>query len=157
MKRVKDRDVRFVRACLHDRWLEILLAFLSFLVFDPLNRTASLLMQMTFNEAMYRRFAPRYTHGEVVRFVAKARGRLRATTLDPVLAEHVVLQAIGGEQAPSKGRWRRMVVRLQLLRAHIAELGLDDDGINELVDQARLRADEWLRASRPAATDPGGT
>jgi hypothetical protein len=145
MKRVKDRDVRFVRACLHGRLREIAKAALPYFVLDPFGRTLPALLQAAFNEAMHRRFAPRYTHGDVVRFVATARGRYRNSDLDPLLAERVVLHAIGGEVVVGSRGWiRRMLVRERLLRVQVKELGLDDNGIDELLDQGRVRANEWF-------------
>lgn len=143
-KPIKDRDVRVVRAYLHDRLWEMTLLSLR----DPLSRAFGLLAQTAFDEATYRRFSPRYTSGDVVRFVARARGRYGATGLDPLVAEHVVMLSIGGESAERYSRWRRVWARIRLLRALVEDLGLDEDGIDELIDQARVRADEWVSGRR---------
>lgn len=145
MRRIKDRDVRAMRAHLHNQFGEVMrLAILT-----PFNRTFTVLGGAAFRLAALRRFSPTYTHGDVVRFVAKARGHYRklAGHVDPLLAEYLILQAVGGEVAGTYGKYRRATAQLDLLRVLVEDLQLDENGIEELLDQARQSADEWLRKS----------
>ncbi len=119
----------------------------------------ALLIHAAFVIAARRKFAPRYNRGEVIRYVAQLRALLyeKPWLLDPLTGDDELLAALGGEVTATHEVGAVALARLSLLHALIASLNLDDQGIQELLDEARPAADQMLQDMRPAAEGWTGT
>ncbi|WP_146877432.1 hypothetical protein [Actinomadura madurae] len=100
----------------------------------------SLLLYLTLATALRRKFAPEYSTGQVVRYVADLRVSLEgnAQTLDPRLTEIVIRAALGDESIEDFPPYMvdsSTIIRTELLLlvALIAEERLDDEQLDKLI------------------------
>jgi hypothetical protein len=109
------------------------------------------LVHAAFLVAAQRKFAPRYTRAEGIRYVAQVRAALseRPGLLDPLAAEDELFAALGGQVTGTHDIGAVALARLFLLMALIASLNLDDQEVGALLDQARELADQMLADIRP--------
>lgn len=146
MAAVRDVDVELVRATLAGSLRRVVALSITAIVTGPLTQGASAMTAAAFTKAAVRQFSPTYTMADVVRFVARVRVTypkiMRSTS--PLLAEFLILRAIGGRASGSFSHYRRIRSTTALLQAFVAELELDDAGIAQLLAEARPLADTWL-------------
>jgi hypothetical protein len=107
------------------------------------------LVYAAFGIAARRKFAPVWTHAEVIRFVGQVRALLveRRDVLDPVAAEQQLRSALGEQVAADSGIEAKAHAQLILLDAIVQALELDDAVVADLLNQARETADQFLARS----------
>lgn len=139
-----------LRAYLADDWRRLVRAALRGIAIDPLSVHLSLLVQRAFRDLTRRAFPPGSTMQDVRRFVDRCPeldSGLR--NLDARLAMELLLAALAHRPEPTEpGRTRRFLLRLGLLRALVAELGLDETDVKRLIDGAAARSAQALRRER---------
>jgi hypothetical protein len=113
----------------------------------------ALLLQAAFAIAAHRRFSPRWTRAEVIRFVADTRALLleKPDLLDPVAGEEQIRHVLGDDVAITAGTGPATMAQLILLDALIRSLELAPAAIDDLLDEARQQANRTLANS----TGPG--
>jgi hypothetical protein len=111
----------------------------------------AVLMHAAFLIAARRKFGPRYTRAEVIRYVAQVRAALseRPGLLDPMTGEDELFAALGGQVTGAHDIGAVALARLFLLMALAASLNLDEQGVGAVLDQARELADQMLANIRP--------
>jgi hypothetical protein len=102
--------------------------------------------------AARRKFAPRYSRGQVIRFVAEVRALLneKPWLLDALTGEDELRVALGEQVMATHPVAAVALARLSLQHALLADLNLDDQGVQALLDEARPVADQMLENMRPA-------
>jgi hypothetical protein len=96
------------------------------------------LIAEAFVQAARTRFSPRWTDGDIIRFVAKVRARsqVNANSIDPSGAEQLVRAALGGGTAHSlPGETKAL--QLPLLAELVADAELDGLAIDVLLVHAQ--------------------
>jgi hypothetical protein len=103
------------------------------------------LVYAAFLLAVRRRFAPAWTHADVVRYVGNVRAHGPADDdIDPLAAEALILRALGTDQRPGADEEVMAAAQAVLLVTVIADLQLDAAGLDRFLTQARGLADQWL-------------
>ena len=102
------------------------------------------LVHAAFVIAARRKFAPTWNKAKVIRYVGQVRALLseRPGLLDPRVAEDELASALGAQAPASHEIGAVATARLFLLDALIASLDLDDEGIDALLGEARMSADQ---------------
>lgn len=149
MASVSDRELAALRAYLVDDIGKFVRHHLVLMMTRPRSKGFTTLTGATFRLAAADRFSPTYTVSDVVRFVVQARTdhRRYAGRVDPLAGEHMTIHAVGGMVAGGEGFCRTCSTRLQLLRALVADLELDAEGLDQLLAEGRQLADTWLAES----------
>lgn len=103
------------------------------------------LIAAAFVEAVERRFSADSTDAAVVEFVAVARARFDESgdRIDPRAAERMIRAVHTDEEINDLDTKTVVGIEVILLTALVADEGLDDAGIDELLAKARKLADEW--------------
>lgn len=111
----------------------------------------AVLIYAAFLIAARRKFAPRYTRGEVIRYVAQVRALFseKPWLLDPLTGGDELRAALGEQVTATHDVGAVALARFSLLHALTASLNLDDQGVGALLDQARELADRMLADIRP--------
>jgi len=114
----------------------------------------AVLLQAAFAIAAYRKFSPRWTRAEVIRFVADTRAQVleRPDLLDPVAGEEQIRYALGDDVTITSDTGPATMAQLILLDALIRSLDLGPSAIDDLLDEARQQANRVLS---PSANDLG--
>jgi hypothetical protein len=109
------------------------------------------LLSATFCEAVDRRFAPAAPAAEVIEYVGDVRSRTAgaAAQIDPRSAERLILAVYAGEDIGDIPPGTVFRTQILLLSALVADAGLDDAGLDELLGAGRATADSWLAAPAP--------
>lgn len=106
----------------------------------------SALLTAAFHNAVALRFTRDSTLDEVTEFVADVRARserLRAA-LDPRIAERVIVASVGGDHVRDLPPAESNKMKMILLTALVADMHLDDAGLDEFMAKARAFADDLL-------------
>jgi hypothetical protein len=100
--------------------------------------------------AARRRFAPAWTGAEVIQYVAQVRAATaeRPGLLDPITAEDELRSALGERTTTRHEIGAVAAARLLLLTALVVTLGLKDDALLGLLDQARNLAREMYSSAQ---------
>lgn len=106
----------------------------------------SALLTAAFHNAVDLRFNRDSTLDEVTEFVADVRARSERLrdALDPRIAERVIVAAVGGNYVHDLEPAESNKIKTVLLTALIADMDLDDAGLDEFIAKARAFADELL-------------
>lgn len=98
-----------------------------------------------FVTATRRRFSPTWTRGEVIQFIGRVRALLseKLDLLDPRIAEGQVRRALGDDVLDEADHEVAPGTRIILLAAIIADLDLDEPGLDEFLDEARTQTGQW--------------
>jgi len=109
-------------------------------------RGYSALLTAAFHYAVDRRFTRDSTLDEVTDFVADVRARSERLrdALDPRVAERVIVAAVGGDHVRDLHPAESNKMKVVLLTALVADMHLDDAGLDEFMAKARAFADELL-------------
>lgn len=103
------------------------------------------LVYAAFVLAARRYFGGEWTRADVVRYVGSVRARGPADDdIDPVTAEALLLRALGADLPLRAAEEATAAAQTILLGALIADLGLDDGGLDEFLADGRALADQWL-------------
>lgn len=115
---------------------------------DPSGLAA--LVHAAFVIAARRKFGPRWTRAEAIRYVARVRALLseRPALVDPLTAEDELRSALGDPIRASHEVGAVAAAKLSLLLALVASMDLDDDAIAKLLTQARDVANRMLESAR---------
>lgn len=110
------------------------------------------LVHAAFVIAARRKFTPRWSRAEVTGYVARVRALLseRPALLDPLTAEDELRSALGEPISARREVGAVAAARLTLLLALVASLDLDDQGVEDLLYEARPVADRMLQNVNPA-------
>jgi hypothetical protein len=110
------------------------------------SRGYSALLTAAFHNAVDLRFNRESTLDEVTEFVADVRARSERLrdALDPRTAERVIVAAVGGNYVHDLEPAESNKIKTVLLTALIADMHLDDEGLEEFIAKARAFADELL-------------
>lgn len=121
---------------------------------DALDQLTSLDVQAPLPALVYEAFliavrkwaGTKFTRGQVIRLVASARVFFaeEPDLIDPSAAESEVLRALGQNVPPFPDVTACAAAQLTLLDFLVRDLGLSDDEINNLLEQAREAADRRL-------------
>jgi hypothetical protein len=106
----------------------------------------SALLTAAFHNAVDLRFTPDSTLDEVTEFVADVRARSERLrdALDPGVAERVIVAAVGGDYVRGLDPAESNKMKMVLLTALVADMHLDDAGLDEFIAKARAFAGELL-------------
>jgi hypothetical protein len=107
----------------------------------------SALLTAAFHNAVDLRFTRDSPLGEVIEFIASVRarsGQLR-DAVDPHAAERILVAAVGGDHIRDLDPAKSNMLKMILLTSLIADMHLNETGVDELVAKARALADELLR------------
>jgi hypothetical protein len=156
---VTSREVAMVRATMRGEDEEAQRLFQEQLAATGDTSGMAMLVYAAFVIAARRKFAPRYNMGQVIRYVAEVRALLneKPWLLDPLAGEDELRIALGGQVTATHPVAAVALARLSLLHALIADLNLDDQGVQALLDEARPAADQMLRDMKPAGGGFPGT
>jgi hypothetical protein len=115
----------------------------------------AMLVYAAFVIAARRKFAPTYNRGQVIRYVAGARALLneKPWLLDALAGEDELRIALGEHVTITHPIAAVGLAQLSLLHVLIADLNLDDQGVQALLDEARPAADQMLQDLRPAGEE----
>ena len=110
------------------------------------SRSYSALLTAAFHNAVDLRFTRESTLDEVTEFVADVRARSERLRdgLDPRIAEQVIVAAVGGDHVHDLSPAESNKMKTVLLTALVADMHLDDAGLDEFMAKARAFADELL-------------
>jgi hypothetical protein len=110
------------------------------------NRGYSALLTAAFHNAVDQRFTRDSTLDEVTAFVADVRARSERLrdALDPRIAERVLVTAVGGDYVRGLGPTESNKMKMVLLTSLVADMHLDEAGLDEFIAKARTLADELL-------------
>lgn len=110
------------------------------------SRGYSALLTAAFHNAVDLRFTRDSPLDEVTEFVADVRARSERLrdALDPGIAERVIVAAVGGDYVHDLDPAESNKMKMVLLAALVADMGLDDAGLEEFMVKARAFADELL-------------
>lgn len=110
------------------------------------SRGYSALLTAAFHNAVDLRFTRDSTLDEVTEFVADVRARSERLrdALDPRVAERVIVAAVGGDHVRDLDPAESNKMKMVLLTALVADMHLDDAGLDEFIAKARAFADELL-------------
>jgi hypothetical protein len=110
------------------------------------SRGYSALLTAAFHNAVDLRFNRESTLDEVTEFVADVRARSERLrdALDPRITERVIVAAVGGNYVHDLEPAESNKIKAVLLTALIADMRLDDAGLDEFIAKARAFADELL-------------
>ncbi|MEV0404380.1 hypothetical protein [Actinoallomurus sp. NPDC050550] len=114
---------------------------------DPASKNNyGVLIVAAFFEAAYRKFGKGGTPSDVAEFVKRARARSDdlATSIDPRVAERLILATFTDEQIDDISDELKGGHYILLLAGLIADFNLSDSGLEAFLDDARKLADEWL-------------
>jgi len=108
------------------------------------------LVHEAFVLTVQKKFASQFTHGEVVRFVARVRATLSGhpEAVDPVAAESEILRALGQDVPTPPDATARSAAHMAVLNVLVHDMELDEEAIVDLLNEARQRA--WHRAEKIA-------
>jgi hypothetical protein len=148
---VTSREMAMVRASLRGEDEEAQRLFREQLAVTGDAGGMAVLVHAAFLIAARRKFAPRYTRAEVIRYVAQVRALFseKPYLLDALTGEDELLAALGDQVEATREVGAVALARLSLLHALIASLSLDDQGAGALLEQARELADRMLADVRP--------
>jgi hypothetical protein len=106
----------------------------------------SALLTAAFHNAVDLRFTRDSTLDEVTDFVADVRARSERLrdALDPRVAERVIVAAVGGDYVHDLDPAESSMMKMVLLTALVADMHLDDAGLDEFIAKARAFADQLL-------------
>jgi hypothetical protein len=109
-------------------------------------RGYSALLTAAFHNAVDQRFTRDSPLDEVTEFVADVRARSERLrdALDPRIAEHVIVAAVGGDYVHDLDPAESNKMKTVLLTALIGDQHLDDAELDEFIARARAFADELL-------------
>ncbi len=111
-----------------------------------------------FNVAVYRKFSPTYTVGQIVRFVADLRSRLGkdANLVHPLVAEDLIRRALSAPP-PKDGGPDEVLPVLQaqvLILMHLVdEADFDRAGLEQFIDDTVTFTEKWLATRRAESTE----
>ena len=106
------------------------------------------LVYAAFVLAVRRYFGVRWGRADVVRYVGSVRARGPAgDDIDPVIAEALVMRALGADVALHASVEAKVEVQTILLGALVADLELDSANLTLFTAEARELADQWLAGS----------
>lgn len=106
------------------------------------------LVYAAFVLAVRRYFGVRWGRADVVRYVGSVRARGPAgDDIDPVIAEALVMRALGADVALHASVEAKVEVQTILLGALVADLKLDSANLTLFAAEARELADQWLAGS----------
>lgn len=110
------------------------------------SRGYSALLTAAFHNAVDLRFTRDSPLDEVTEFVAEVRARSERLrdALDPRIAERVIVAAVGGDYVRDLDPAESNKMKMVLLAALIANMHLDDAGLEEFIVKTRAFADELL-------------
>jgi hypothetical protein len=108
------------------------------------------LVYAAFVIAARRRFAPQWSRGEVIRYVAQVRTLLseRPALLDPLTAEDELRNALGEPITATQEVGAVAAARLSLLLALVASQDLGDEAVANLLSEARNAANRMLEDAK---------
>lgn len=102
------------------------------------------LIASTFIVAARRRFSSKWSRADVIRYVADVRMKeLSQEDLDPLIAEILVLHALGAEENSLLDEEKWMQNQILLLDAMVQESHLEPLAIDDLLAEARAFAPRW--------------
>src|SRR5262249_45019012 len=104
------------------------------------------LVYSAFVTTVRRRFSPTWTQASVIRFVADVRAALAEEpgAINPVAGENLIRRALGDTVRDDIDQETKARTQLMLLDALIAEAGLDGAGLDQLLSEARMMADQLV-------------
>jgi hypothetical protein len=110
------------------------------------SRGYSALLTAAFHNAIDLRFTRDSTLDEVTECVAdiRARSQRLRDAIDPRVAEQVVVAAVGGDYVRDLGPAESTMMKMVLLTALVADMQLDEAGLDEFIAKARAFAGELL-------------
>jgi hypothetical protein len=110
------------------------------------SRAYSALLTAAFHNAVDLRFTRDSSLDEVIEFVADVRARSERLrdAIDPHVAEQVVVAAVGGDHVRDLSPAESNMMKTVLLTALVADMQLDEAGLEEFIAKARAFADELL-------------
>lgn len=96
-------------------------------------------------------FGAEFTRSRVIHLVVEVRGMLspRTNLIDPVVAESEICRALGDPAPFSPDGKARTTAQMAVLDYLVRDMGLDDDEIFALLDQAREAADRTMAETSP--------
>jgi hypothetical protein len=114
-----------------------------------------LLLRAALALAAARRFASGFSHGDLIRYVARLRAgtadRAEDMDLDPLAAEATLRRALG-QPAPAVSDPRtRLRSTVALLTVVVGDLALGESRADALLVEARILANRWLAESANTA------
>ncbi|GAA4390811.1 hypothetical protein GCM10023088_67190 [Actinomadura verrucosospora] len=110
-----------------------------------------------FEVAVRRRFAPTYTVGQIVRFVADLRiaASEDANLINPIIAEDMVRRAVDAPplKAPVPDDLTATLnAQVFILLYLVAEMDFDRAGLEQFIDEVTDYTEQWLAARRDEAS-----
>jgi hypothetical protein len=106
------------------------------------------LVYAAFVLAVRRYFPMAWARADVVRYVGSVRARgLDGDDIDPVIAEALIMRALGAGEALHASIEAKVAVQTILLGSLTADLELDSSSLSLFVAEARELADQWLAGS----------
>lgn len=110
------------------------------------SRGYSALLTAAFHNAVDLRFTRDSTLDEVTEFVADVRARSERLrdAIDPHVAEQVMVAAVAGDHVRDLDPAESNMMKMVLLAALVADMHLDQAGLDEFIAKARAFADELL-------------
>ncbi|WP_149263645.1 hypothetical protein [Actinomadura sp. K4S16] len=117
------------------------------------------LLFCAFEVAMRRKFAPTYTVGQIVRFVADLRiaAGEDADLIDPLIAEDMVRRAVDAPALKATvpdDLTAALNAEVFILLYLVAEMDLDRAGLEQFIEEVIAYTEQWLAARREASTAP---
>ncbi|GAA4227819.1 hypothetical protein GCM10022254_16430 [Actinomadura meridiana] len=114
------------------------------------------LLYGAFCVAVRRRFSPRYTVGEIVRFVADMRiaADEDAGMINALVAEEMIREAVGAQPLQDSGPDDvETVLQAEIFTLFylLAEADYDRAGLEQFIDEATAYTRTWLAARRAVA------
>lgn len=117
----------------------------------------TMVIYSAFAVAVRRRFSPKYTHAQLARYVADLRISFGkdASQINPRVAESMMRAALGDETLKAREPYGAdlptlVAAELAILDDLVQGAGLDEAGLDELLNEAADGARKWLAAERAA-------
>ena len=106
----------------------------------------SALIAAAFFKAVNKRFSVKSSHADIVEYVGDIRARSddAAQRLDPLAAETLIGAVLGRNSDEELDDKTVIQTQMMVLGALVADDGLDSDGLDRFLADARQLADEWL-------------
>ena len=149
---VSDLEMAWLRGCLTGDAEATRSAFSEQVAAAGDANSLAMLMYAAFVIAARRRFAPLYTRGDLIGYVARLRAELSEEEpglVDPLTAEDELRGALGEKVTTKHETGFRAAARLFIMVDLIASLDLDDEALTELLSEARDGADQLIAHMRP--------
>jgi hypothetical protein len=149
---VSDLEMAWLRGCLTGDAEATRSAFSEQLALAGDANGVAMLMYAAFVITVRRRFAPRYTRGDLIGYVARLRAELSEEepgVVDPLTAEDELRGALGEKVTTKHETGFMAAARLFILIDLAACLDLDDTAMTDLLSKARNGADQMITRVRP--------